>query len=93
MRPAPPGGRHCSTRRSARTSNARPRHTPDVDALVEVATGRSWTYAELNREVDLVARGLIASGINKGDRVGIWAPNCAEWTVVQYATAKPARSW
>ncbi|MCV7214925.1 long-chain-fatty-acid--CoA ligase [Mycobacterium crocinum] len=61
---------------------------PDVDALVEVATGRSWTYAELNREVDLVARGLIASGINKGDRVGIWAPNCAEWTVVQYATAK-----
>ncbi len=61
---------------------------PDVDALVEVSTGRSWTYAELNREIDLVARALIASGIGKGDRVGIWAPNCAEWTVVQYATAK-----
>ncbi len=61
---------------------------PDVDALVEVSTGRCWSYAELNREIDLVARALIASGIGKGDRVAIWAPNCAEWTIVQYATAK-----
>ncbi len=60
----------------------------DREALVEVATGRRWTYAELDADVDALARGLIAAGIAKGDRVGIWAPNCAEWTVVQYATAK-----
>lgn len=61
---------------------------PDVEALVEVSTGRRWTYAELNDEIDLVARGLIARGVERGERVGIWAPNCAEWTVVQYAAAK-----
>ena len=61
---------------------------PDVDALVDVATGRRWTYAELNREIDSLARALMSSGIDKGDRVGIWAPNCAEWTMLQYATAK-----
>ncbi len=60
----------------------------DREALVEVATGRRWTYAELDADVDALARGLIATGIAKGDRVGIWAPNCAEWTMVQYATAK-----
>jgi fatty-acyl-CoA synthase len=53
-----------------------------------VATGRRWTYAELDRDVDSLARGLIAAGIEKGDRLGIWAPNCAEWTLVQYASAK-----
>jgi fatty-acyl-CoA synthase len=58
------------------------------EALVEVATGRRWTYAELDRDVDSLARGLIAAGIEKGDRLGIWAPNCAEWTLVQYASAK-----
>ena len=58
------------------------------DALVEVATGRDWTYAQLNDDVDALARGLIAIGIAKGDRVGVWAPNCAEWTITQYATAK-----
>ncbi|MCX2932528.1 AMP-binding protein [Mycobacterium sp. CVI_P3] len=61
---------------------------PDVDALVEVPTGRRWTYAELNREIDVLARALMSSGIDKGDRVAIWAPNCAEWTILQYATAK-----
>ncbi|HET7327921.1 MAG TPA: AMP-binding protein [Nocardioidaceae bacterium] len=60
----------------------------DRDALVECATGRRWTYAELDRDVDALARGFIGAGIAKGDRVGIWAPNCAEWTLVQYATAK-----
>jgi fatty-acyl-CoA synthase len=60
----------------------------DREALVEVATGRRWTYTELDRDVDALARGLLAAGIAKGDRVGIWAPNCAEWTLVQYATAK-----
>lgn len=58
------------------------------EALVEVASGRRWTYAELGRAVDEVARGLLAKGIGKGDRVGIWAPNCAEWVLVQYATAR-----
>jgi fatty-acyl-CoA synthase len=61
---------------------------PDHEALVEFATGRRWTYRELNHEVDLFARGLIAGGIAKGDRIGVWAPNCAEWTIAQYATAK-----
>ncbi len=60
----------------------------DREALVECATGRRWTYAELDRDVDTLARGLIGAGIAKGDRVGIWAPNCAEWTLVQYASAK-----
>ena len=61
---------------------------PDHEALVEFATGRRWTYRELNHDVDLVARGLIAGGIAKGDRIGVWAPNCAEWTIAQFATAK-----
>jgi fatty-acyl-CoA synthase len=61
---------------------------PDHEALVEFATGRRWTYRELNHDVDLFARGLIAGGIVKGDRVGVWAPSCAEWTITQYATAK-----
>ena len=61
---------------------------PEREALVEAATGRRWTWAELGREVDAVARGLIAGGLEAGDRVGIWAPNCAEWTIAQYATAK-----
>ncbi|GAA4868160.1 AMP-binding protein [Serinicoccus chungangensis] len=61
---------------------------PDREALVEVSTGRRWTYAELVGDVNLVARALVASGVRTGDRVGIWAPNCAEWTLVQLATAK-----
>ncbi|GAA3026909.1 AMP-binding protein [Actinokineospora globicatena] len=60
----------------------------DRDALVDRATGRRWTYRELSAEVDAVAQGLLALGVGKGDRVGIWAPNCAEWVFVQYATAK-----
>ncbi|GGF42002.1 AMP-binding protein [Marmoricola endophyticus] len=60
----------------------------DREALVEVASGRRWTYAELDCDVDAVARGLLAAGLETGDRIGIWAPNCTEWTLVQYATAK-----
>ncbi|TNC28143.1 AMP-binding protein [Amycolatopsis alkalitolerans] len=56
------------------------------DALVD--RGRRWTYAELAAEVDALALGLLELGIGKGDRVGIWSPNCAEWTLTQYATAK-----
>ncbi|HEX2283510.1 MAG TPA: AMP-binding protein, partial [Mycobacterium sp.] len=61
---------------------------PDAEALVDVASGRRWTYGELNDEIDIVARGLMALGIERGERVGIWAPNCPEWTILQYATAK-----
>ena len=61
---------------------------PEREALVDVAAGRRWTWAELVRDVDRLARGLVAAGVVAGDRVGIWAPNCAEWTLVQYATAK-----
>jgi fatty-acyl-CoA synthase len=61
---------------------------PDREALVEVASGRRWTWAELDRDVNALAVGLIRAGIGKGDRVGIWSPNCAEWTLTQFATAK-----
>ncbi|MEV8327282.1 AMP-binding protein [Kitasatospora sp. NPDC056731] len=61
---------------------------PARDALVDRATARRWTYAELAADVDALALGLLDLGIAKGDRVGIWAPNCAEWTLTQYATAK-----
>jgi len=61
---------------------------PERDALVDVAGGRRWTYAELAAEIDTVAKGLMAIGVERGDRVGIWAPNCPEWVIVQYATAK-----
>jgi len=61
---------------------------PDAEALVDVAGGRRWTYAELNAEIDCMAKALMASSIERGDRVGIWAPNCPEWTILQYATAK-----
>ncbi|MGY1679809.1 AMP-binding protein [Geodermatophilus sp. SYSU D01176] len=60
----------------------------DREALVECATGRRFSYTQFVAEVDAVALGLDALGVGKGDRVGIWAPNCAEWAFVQYATAK-----
>ncbi|MFY2859926.1 AMP-binding protein [Mycobacterium sp. THU-M104] len=61
---------------------------PDVEALVDICANRRWTYREFNTDVDQVARGLIALGVDKGERVGIWSPNCAEWVIIQYATAK-----
>ena len=60
----------------------------DRAALVDRPTGQRWTYTELAADVDALALGLLEMGITKGDRVGIWAPNCAEWTLTQYATAK-----
>jgi fatty-acyl-CoA synthase len=60
----------------------------DREALVDVAGGRRFTYDQLDVAVDELARALYARGIAKGDRVGIWAPNCAEWFLVQYATAR-----
>ncbi|WP_181808171.1 AMP-binding protein [Streptomyces shenzhenensis] len=61
---------------------------PDREALVDVETGRRWTYARFAADVDQLAYALLASGVAKGDRVGIWAVNCAEWVLVQYATAR-----
>ena len=60
----------------------------DSEAVVDVPTGRRWTYGELDEAVDRVASGLLAMGLDKGDRIGIWSPNCAEWILVQYATAR-----
>jgi fatty-acyl-CoA synthase len=60
----------------------------DRDALIDRGTGVQWSYRQFAAEVDAAALGLLAAGIGKGDRVGIWAPNRAEWTLVQYATAK-----
>ncbi|ALV42525.1 AMP-binding protein [Pseudarthrobacter sulfonivorans] len=66
---------------------------PFHDALIEAAPvpgadARRWSYTKMNDDVDRLARALLASGVAKGDRVGIWSPNCAEWTLLQYATAK-----
>src|SRR5262245_28067381 len=61
---------------------------PDRDALVDVPAGIRLSYREFNAQVDALALGLAGAGLVKGDRVGIWSPNRAEWTLVQYATAK-----
>ena len=58
------------------------------EALVDVPSGRRWTYSELLADVDAVAKALMAKGVAAGDRIGIWAPNCPEWTILQYATAR-----
>jgi fatty-acyl-CoA synthase len=60
---------------------------PDRAALVDCGSGRRFSYQELAAEVEACALGLLEVGIQPGDRVGIWAPNCAEWVFVQYATA------
>ena len=60
----------------------------DREALVDMPTGRRWTYREFNADVDRLALGLIRDGIRAGDRVGIWSPNRPEWTLLQYATGK-----
>lgn len=61
---------------------------PANEALVVRHQGLRYSYAQLKHEVDRCARGLLALGITKGDRVGIWSPNRAEWTVTQFATSK-----
>jgi fatty-acyl-CoA synthase len=58
------------------------------EAVVSCHQGVRLTYEELDAAVNRVASGLLAAGIQKGERVGIWAPNCAEWVLVQFATAK-----
>ncbi|MFI6348325.1 AMP-binding protein [Streptomyces sp. NPDC050560] len=58
------------------------------DALVDVPSKRRWSYASFDHEVRRLARGLLARGIRKGDRIGIWAVNCPEWVFTQYAAAR-----
>jgi fatty-acyl-CoA synthase len=61
---------------------------PENDALISRHQNIRYTYREFNEKVNECARALLAIGIQKGDRVGVWAPNCAEWTIVQFATSK-----
>ena len=61
---------------------------PDQEAVVVRDQNIRLTFAELRREVDRLAAGLIALGLKPGERVGIWSPNRIEWVLTQYATAK-----
>lgn len=61
---------------------------PDQEALISRHQELRYTWQELQQVVNRAARALLALGIKKGDRVGIWSPNCAEWTITQFATAK-----
>ena len=67
--------------------NIAARH-PDNDALIVHHQNIRLTYAQLKEKVDEAARAFLAIGVEKGDRVGMWSPNCAEWTITQFATAK-----
>jgi fatty-acyl-CoA synthase len=58
------------------------------DALIVPTQQVRWSYAELKQRVDLLAAGLLSLHLNPGDRIGIWAPNRAEWTLAQFASAK-----
>ena len=61
---------------------------PDSPALIVPGQGVRWSYAELAARADAFAAGLLALGLQRGDRLGIWSLNNAEWVVVQFATAK-----
>jgi fatty-acyl-CoA synthase len=61
---------------------------PGRDALVVPFQSVRYTFAEFDREVERVARGLIASGLTPGERIGIWAPNCAEWVLTMFGAAR-----
>jgi len=61
---------------------------PDNDAIVSIHQGKRYTYRELQKELDRAAKGFIALGMKKGDRLAIWATNIAEWIITQFATAK-----
>jgi fatty-acyl-CoA synthase len=61
---------------------------PGAEALVSAHQGVRYTYEEFGQAVDRLAGGMLAGGLRRGDRVGVWSPNRAEWALVQYATAK-----
>src|ERR1700727_2840198 len=60
----------------------------DREALMSCEQDQRFTYSQLGAAVDELARGLLAAGLQRGDRIGIWSPNCAEGGLVQYATAR-----
>ena len=68
--------------------NTAARRWPDRDALISCHQQLRYSYAQLRQEADRVARALMALGVQRGDRVGIWSPNRAEWMITQYAAAK-----
>ena len=61
---------------------------PDRDALVAPFQSLRFTFAEFDREVERVARGMLACGLQPGERIGIWAPNCAEWLLTLFGAAR-----
>jgi fatty-acyl-CoA synthase len=61
---------------------------PQQMALISRHQKIRWTYGQMKARVDALAAGLLALGLEPGERIGIWAPNCAEWAVTQFATAK-----
>lgn len=61
---------------------------PDAEAVVFREQGIRWTWRQFSEQVDRLATGLLARGIARGDRVGIWSPNRQEWLVTQFATAR-----
>jgi len=60
----------------------------DSEVVVDVPSARRWTYRQFDADTDALALGLLTAGIRTRDRVGIWSPNCAEWVLLQFATAK-----
>ncbi len=60
---------------------------PNNEALVDVPSGQRWTYAQFRDDCRRVAKSLMHLGINRGDRVAIWATNHPEWVLVQFGTA------
>jgi non-ribosomal peptide synthetase component F len=75
----------CHGRQAA---DAAGRFPPDNEALVYSDRNLRWNFRELETEARLIARGLIASGVERGDRVAVWATNVPEWIVLQFALAK-----
>src|SRR3954454_8329559 len=61
---------------------------PDREALVSRHQALRFTYRQLQEACDRFAKGLLALGVKKGDRIGIWSPNYAEWVIAQFATPK-----
>ncbi len=61
---------------------------PEQDCLVVRHQNKRYSYRQFNEEVDLAARSFLRLGVKRGDRIGLWAPNCAEWVVTQFASAK-----
>ena len=68
--------------------DAAARRWGDLPAVISPPQGVRWSYRELAARADALAAGLVALGLTAGDRIGIWSPNCAEWTLTQFAAAR-----